>query len=115
LNADGTITYTADAGTRGAYDVTFTYEVKDSKGATDVATVTVHVGADYNNVVAVNDTTNMSANVSTLLVDAKANDFDPQGDTFSITKIVSVDRGSATIENGQIRYSDSGRSAGTTW
>jgi large repetitive protein len=45
LNADGTITYVADASRKDAYNVTFTYEVTDDCGAKDIATVTVHVAA----------------------------------------------------------------------
>jgi hypothetical protein len=42
-----------------------------------------------------------------------ANDTDAQVDTFSITRIVSVSSGTATIENGQIRYTNGTRDAGT--
>ncbi|WP_038033329.1 Ig-like domain-containing protein [Thermopetrobacter sp. TC1] len=44
VNADGSITYTPEAGFEGTD--TFTYTVTDAQGASDTATVTVHVGDD---------------------------------------------------------------------
>ncbi|PZP38818.1 MAG: hypothetical protein DI585_06170, partial [Pseudomonas fluorescens] len=89
------------------------YEITDQYGAKDTATITVKIEADVNNVVAVDDYVTMPRDVNSILVNAIANDYDPQGDAFSITRIVSVNGGgSARIENGQIRYENGTRDAG---
>ena len=107
---NGQIRYTN--GTRDAGVAHIVYEITDAKGAKDTATITVNIAADSNNVVAVDDTATMAKDVNSILINAKANDFDPQGDAFSITRIISVDSGTATIENGQIRYTNGTRDAG---
>ena len=98
LNADGTITYTADPATTGAYDTTIVYEIEDSKGAKDTATITVHVGADFNNVDARDDsaTTPFQTPVT---INVLANDVDPQGDTFSITAHTNPSHGTVVQNN----------------
>ncbi|NBV54602.1 MAG: tandem-95 repeat protein, partial [Proteobacteria bacterium] len=81
LNSNGTVTYNSVG--RDAYTTTFTYEIRDSKGATDIATVTVNVAAAPNNVVAQNDSTTTSFQTP-VTINVLANDFDPQGDTFTV-------------------------------
>src|SRR5262249_3733715 len=46
LAADGTYTYTRDAGTPGGVTDTFTYTLKDGDGDTDTATLTINIGND---------------------------------------------------------------------
>ncbi|GAB2174700.1 VCBS domain-containing protein [Dongia sp. agr-C8] len=46
MNADGTYTYTRDAGSPGGVTDTFTYTLKDGDGDTDTATLTINVGDD---------------------------------------------------------------------
>jgi len=108
---NGQIRYTNP--TRDAGTATIVYEITDARGATDTATITVNIVADSNSVDARDDVVTMAQDVNSILIDAKANDVDPQGDAFSITRIVSVSEGTATIENGQIRYTNPTRDAGT--
>ncbi|RYG58143.1 MAG: tandem-95 repeat protein, partial [Alphaproteobacteria bacterium] len=111
---NGQVRYTN--GTRDAGTALITYEITDSKGAKDTAVIKVDIVADTNNVVAVDDNVTMARDVNSILINAKANDFDPQGDAFNITRIVSVSGGgSATIENGQVRYTNDTREAGTAY
>ncbi|PIZ31920.1 MAG: hypothetical protein COY40_00615, partial [Alphaproteobacteria bacterium CG_4_10_14_0_8_um_filter_53_9] len=109
----GQFVYTPDATNRVAYNTTFTYTITDALGATDTATVTVNVPAAINSVDAVNDAVTMPSGINSILINAIANDTDPQGDAFSITRIVSVSAGIATIEGGQIRYINPTRTATT--
>ena len=46
MNADGTYTYTRDAGSPGGVTDTFTYTLKDGDGDTSNATLTINVGDD---------------------------------------------------------------------
>ncbi|RYG58339.1 MAG: tandem-95 repeat protein, partial [Alphaproteobacteria bacterium] len=89
INPDGTITFTDTAGARDSAVVEFSYEIRDAKGATDIAVVRVTITPAANGVDANNDTLTLEensgrANVTPTLL---RNDFDPQGDTFKITKI----------------------------
>lgn len=94
-NADGSFTYTADPAVRDAYTTTFTYEIRDERGATDTATVTIHVGADYNDVDARDDSTTTSQNVP-VTINVLSNDVDPQGDTFTVTGHTNPSHGTVT-------------------
>ncbi|NBX85661.1 MAG: tandem-95 repeat protein, partial [Proteobacteria bacterium] len=108
LNSDGTVTYTSVG--RDAYTTTFTYEIEDSKGAKDIATVTVNVAAAANSVDAVNDTASVVAGNS-VNINVRANDTDPQGDTFVVTRIVSGPAVGTAILNsdGTVTYTSVGR------
>ncbi|MFA6046783.1 MAG: Ig-like domain-containing protein, partial [Phycisphaerales bacterium] len=109
--ATGTITYQSVASNTG-YDATIVYEITDSRGATDTATLTVRV-EPTNNVSAVDDTADLRAGQD-VRIDVLRNDFDQQGDTFKVTRIIEqphVDggaaRGSVTINaDGSITYTD---------
>jgi|GEM_PF-6016455 len=99
-NANGTFTYTADAGFQGVDS--FTYTITDSKGATDTATVTINVSP--NTVVAVDDSGNVMSRQS-VTINVLANDFDPQGDSFSITAHTNPSHGSVVQNaNGTFTY-----------
>ncbi|RYG58905.1 MAG: tandem-95 repeat protein, partial [Alphaproteobacteria bacterium] len=115
-NGQVRFSYDADTAPRNGGSYTIVYEVTDSKGAKDTATITVTVPALANNVIANDDVVTMAKDVNSILINAKANDTDPQGDAFSITRIVSVTGGgTATIENGQVRYVNGTRDAGTAY
>ncbi|MBI1308674.1 MAG: tandem-95 repeat protein [Proteobacteria bacterium] len=108
VNADGTITYTDTPGANNAGQVHFTYEITDANGATDTAVVRVTIGTGINGVDANNDTLTVAANsgahdiTSTLL----ANDFDPQGDSFSITAVgpITTGQGMVSLAGGHVTY-----------
>jgi hypothetical protein len=105
-NTNGTFTYTPNAGFDGIDS--FTYTVTNADGATDTATVRITVTP--NTVVANNDVTSSqvtrNATVTVRGFNVKANDVDPQDDSFSVTRIVSTTPGiTASIDaNNNIVY-----------
>ncbi|MCP5404790.1 MAG: tandem-95 repeat protein [Pseudomonadaceae bacterium] len=119
VNPDGTITYTPNAGFTGTD--TFTYRIDDACGATDVATVTVTVGANPNTAPdAVDDvvsTTCVSAICgcgATATIHPLANDTDPEGDTLTITAVGTAAHGTVVLNaDGTISYRPEGGFVGT--
>jgi CshA-type fibril repeat protein len=102
-NGDGTFTYTPDAGYTGTDS--FTYTIEDDRGATDTATVTVSVdmGAP-NSVDAVDDSYGIDED-TTLIVDLRANDSDPEGDDFDVISVGTPANGTATLlADGTVKY-----------
>ena len=83
---DGKLVYLPNPGFTGTD--TFTYEVSDGKGGSDIATVTVEVksgnGGGTGSVDAVDDTAATSEETS-VVIDVLANDSDPEGDAFAIS------------------------------
>jgi uncharacterized repeat protein (TIGR01451 family) len=103
INADGTITYCPNDGFTGTD--TFTYEICDNGNpiACDQATVTVTITTD-NTLIAVDDDANTPAGVC-VEIDVTANDFDPQGDNFTISDFSQALNGTVTLNgNGTITY-----------
>lgn len=100
VNANGTITYTPNAGFQGTD--TFSYMVQDGPGGpsdlVDTALVTITVQGNRAPD-AVNDsaTTNEDAPVT---VSVKSNDTDPDGDTLTITAVTQGTKGSVSINAG---------------
>ncbi|MFZ2619326.1 MAG: Ig-like domain-containing protein, partial [Alphaproteobacteria bacterium] len=78
INSNGTITFNPGATTGVA---TFSYEISDGCGGTDIATVSVTVTNTAP--VAQNDAVTINAGPVTIAV--LGNDYDPDGDRFSIT------------------------------
>jgi hypothetical protein len=82
----------------------FTYVVKDSKGATSNATVTVNVTPANRAPVAQADSYNVVAG-STTSMPVLANDTDADaGDTLSLVSVSAPTGGQARIEGGQVVY-----------
>jgi hypothetical protein len=103
-------------GTTGQVDVV--YEIKDAGGKTDTATLTVTVtdsdGASNTAPIANDDVADLDSGVTTALINVKANDSDPDGDNFSVSRIVSVSANAeAEIENGKIRVDYTGSPLGS--
>ncbi|NKQ35836.1 MAG: tandem-95 repeat protein [Chloroflexi bacterium] len=95
------ITYTPALNFNGT-DV-FTYTVSDGNGGLATAGVTVTVGAVNDVSAAVAD--NLATDEDTaVLLDALANDSDPENDTLTITAVSGPANGTAVIEGNQIRY-----------
>ncbi|MBI9115896.1 Ig-like domain-containing protein [Sanguibacter suaedae] len=89
---DGVATYTPAPGFRGTD--TFTYTVEDSRGASDVATVTVTV--TNNAPVAVDDT--VSGNIGVAIpVDVRANDSDLDEDALAVSVLTGPSHGTLTL------------------
>ena len=93
VNANGTITYTPNAGFNGTD--TITYTVTDPSGLTDTATVSVSVGAVNDPPVAVDDVATVAEDGS-VTIPVLANDSDPDGDPLTVTSATSPD-GTVTI------------------
>lgn len=119
VNGKIEVQYTgADIAAGSSDQVNVVYEITDSHGKTDTATLTVTVNGqdDHKNSapVANDDMLNLAAGVITALVDVKANDSDPDGDAFDLSKIVSAsNNASATIENGEVRVNYTGATLGS--
>ena len=83
----------------------FTYTIVDDGGLKSEATVYVTVTATSTGNAAPVATNDMASTVDgqNVLIDVTANDTDDGGDV-SVTSVSSAGNGSATIENGQVRY-----------
>jgi hypothetical protein len=102
LNADGTVTYTPDAGYTGT-DV-FTYEVVDPAGGGDTGVISIAVSDPNAPPVAVDDTVDTDEGTPVTL-DPAANDTDPDGDTLTVTDIGTPTNGTAVLNgDGTVTY-----------
>jgi len=107
-NLDGTITYTPNPGFIGTDS--FDYTVRDFTGLTsNTAPVTVTVQAATNTPpVAVSDVFHARPDEDTILA-VLSNDYDPDGDTFTLNTIGQPSFGTLQVtNNGQLRYNSSG-------
>jgi formylglycine-generating enzyme required for sulfatase activity len=90
---------------------TFTYQLQDSYGSQDTATVAVTVIAN-NPPVAVDD--NAATNESVLVtINVLANDSDPDGDPLSIVAVAGTGIASLVIVSGQVEYTPQAGYQGT--
>ncbi|WKW45959.1 Ig-like domain-containing protein [Myroides sp. JBRI-B21084] len=110
MNADGSYTYTPNAGFTGVD--TFTYTICDNgtPQACETATVTINVEGlidpNVNVVVANNDAVITKVDTPIAIV-VLANDFDPQGDSFSVQKgsLTKPSHGKVTLNaDGTVTY-----------
>ena len=112
-NTDNTFTYTPNAGFDGVDS--FTYTVRNADGATDTATVRITVTP--NTVTANNDMVNLVRGQNIVSTNVLANDTDAQGDSFAISRIVSVQApqsiATATFSGNTITFNE-GRNTGTS-
>lgn len=111
VNADNTITYTADSNFYGSDS--FTYTVGDGTGLTDIGTVLITVSP-------VNDVPDAADDVATtdedndVVIDVLANDSDIEGDSLSITSLTTPAQGAATVNlDNTITYSPNANYYGT--
>ncbi len=109
VNEDGTIRYESTA-TSGSD--TFSYEVCDSGGLCDVATVTVTIGGTNHTPVAVEDETATAAEES-VVIDVLGNDSDPDEDVLTIALVEDPAHGTATIEDNEVVYTPDADFTGT--
>ncbi|NNC96850.1 MAG: tandem-95 repeat protein, partial [Gammaproteobacteria bacterium] len=100
INADGTVTYTPNAGYAG--QDTFTYEITDALGNTDMAQVTVVIDDD---VPQATDDYRETPQNTPAEIDVLANDIDPQGDSLSVVATTEPANGSIVVNaDGTITY-----------
>jgi VCBS repeat-containing protein len=98
---DGKVRYTPDADFHG--DDSFTYTVGDGNGGSDTATVSVTVGS-VNDAPVARDDAAATPEDQAKLVDVRANDGDPDGDSLTLASVSDPDHGSAEVEDGKVRY-----------
>ncbi|MFW2544497.1 Ig-like domain-containing protein [Primorskyibacter sp. 2E107] len=111
LNADGTVTYTPNAGFTGTDS--FTYELRDTGGLGDQGTITVTVTDANTAPDAVDDagTTTVGTPVTLTVL---GNDTDPEGDTLSTTSATDPANGSVAVNpDGTITYTPDAGFTGT--
>ena len=115
LNADGTFTYTPDAGFSG--DDFFNYTISDGNGGTDVATVRLHVGepAPVNRPPEARDDSDTTEQGTPVNIDVLGNDTDPDGDPLTVTRIVDQPaNGTAVLRaDGTVDYTPNPNFVGT--
>ena len=114
VNANGTVTYTPNAGFSGTD--TFTYRVCGTPGgACSTALVTVSVGQLGNRPpVAVADVAETPFGTS-VTVDVIANDTDPDGDALAVTSFTEPARGMVELVNGRLVYTPDEGWSGTDY
>jgi uncharacterized repeat protein (TIGR01451 family) len=94
LNPDGSFTYTPDPDFFGTD--TFVYEVCDTNGVCDRATVTITVNSVNDDPAAVDDTGSTTEDVP-VLVTVLANDSDVDGDPLTVTSATDPANGSVVV------------------
>ena len=97
----GQIRYTPDAEFFGTE--TLAYTISDGQGGTASASIEIDVASVQDGPVAVDDTATVEVNGS-VLIDALANDYDPDGDFIYVSWVSAPFANNISIENGQIRY-----------
>ncbi len=102
LNGNGSITYTPDADFAGSDS--FTYTIRDSKGGSATATVSVEVNPYDDPPKAKNDSASTEID-SAVTINALANDSDPDGDALTITAFAQPNNGTVSLnQNGSFTY-----------
>jgi immune inhibitor A len=97
-NADGTVTYTPNAGFRGSDS--FTYAVSDGNGNESTATVTVSVIERPNRAPTAMADSATTQEDEAVTVNVVANDTDPDGDPLALTGVTQPANGSAAANPG---------------
>ncbi len=111
INADGTATYTPNAGFMGGDG--FTYSISDGQGGSASAGVTITVNAVNQPPTAVDDSAATDENVP-VTIPVLANDGDPDGDPLSVTSIVQGANGFAAVNgDGTVTYAPMAGFTGT--
>ena len=107
INADGTVTYTPDAGFAG--EDTFEYSVEDEGGNISTATVTVTVGDTGPNAPAtpVDDMATTDEDTP-VVINVLSNDTDPEGDVLTVVDASEPANGTVVINpDGTVTYTPS--------
>ncbi len=104
--SDGELLYVADDDTYLG-EVSFEYMICDNANNCDTGTVTVTITSDNNAPIATDDIINQSYSdqiPDEIIIDATANDNDPDGDQLNLTIVTGPTTGSAEVTDGQIYF-----------
>ena len=97
INADGTVTYTANTNFSGSDS--FIYTVTDGNGGTASATVSVNVANVNLAPVAADDAYTVAEDSAATLLDVLANDSDANGDVLTISAVTQPAAGAGSVVN----------------
>jgi Ca2+-binding RTX toxin-like protein len=111
INADGSLTYTPNAGFTGMDTVT--YWVRDPDGATASATLTVTVTGGGNGAPVAGDDAATTDEDTAVTISVLANDSDPDGDPLVVTGASATNGAVAVNADGTLSYTPNGNSNGT--
>lgn len=92
------VLYTPDPDSSGTDS--FTYTITDDTGATDTATVAITVTTEARPPVAVDDQASLLEDSPPTVIDVLANDSDPEGGPFAITKFTQGANGTVAFQPG---------------
>ena len=95
LNADGSFTYTPNAGFSGADS--FSYRASDGASTSEIATVTIAVNAVNDAPVANDDSASVAEDSGVTAIDVLENDHDADNDALSITAVTPGANGAVAI------------------
>jgi hypothetical protein len=107
INEDGTqkVKYTPKSGfSQSGGNDSFTYTIKDDRGATSSATVTVGVGAKPNEKPVAKDDEMSTPYGAPVTIDVLANDSDPEGQAIIIKEVNSNTGATVEIVDGKVKY-----------
>jgi hypothetical protein len=102
----GAILFAPDANFFGR--ARFDYTVSDGRGGFDVGTVVVRVAPVNDAPAPARDRAEVGEDGPAVVVDALANDADPDGDALALVSVDAPDRGRAWIEDGKLRFDPAG-------
>jgi len=95
------VVYTPDPGFNGTD--AFTYTLSDGNGGTDIASVTVAIGAVNDPPVAQDDSAGTDEDVP-VTIDVLGNDIDPDGDTLTVESVAQPANGSVANDGSDVVY-----------
>lgn len=109
---NGKLIYEPPEGFTGSVQLTYTVSSASNGGSTNGTVLVEVVASNDGGPIAVSDSATVLQGES-VLIDALANDSDPEGDTLTITEVAGAMNGVAVIEAGQIRYTGNAGFSGT--
>lgn len=105
VNANGTVRFTPKANTSGT--MSFSYVVRDPKGASASASVTVNVAGVKDAPVASPDTA-YAPSSTPVTIDVLANDTDADGDALTVSAVTNGTFGRVTTDGATVTYTPGG-------
>ncbi|WP_426000361.1 Ig-like domain-containing protein [Caulobacter sp. DWR1-3-2b1] len=102
MNANGTITYTPQAGFAGADS--FSYTISDGRGGVATGIVNVTVVSSANSAPVVTTDAIVTGKGASISFNPRANDSDPDGDGLTLTAVSQGTHGTVTFANGVVTY-----------